>query len=206
MKNKNSNFKDELSKQYDILIKAEKKEQKKRTITFFSIFLLTFLASIFCVFFSYRSYKNTKSIIIAKESKTETFYQTLSISYSTDSNFNIDNITTNYDLVNPMVIKITNDGNVNVNFDIVISNISSSLANTANLLYTITKNGETSSPKSLPLSDASLVTDAKITPQETITYIIKANYTGNIEEGTTANFYHSKINVIQNNTKSSLLE
>ena len=109
MKNKNGNFKDELSKQYDILIKAEKKEQKKRTITFFSIFLLTFLASLFCVFFSYRSYKNTKSIITAKEYKTETFYQTLSISYNNNSNFNIDNITTNYDLVNPMTIKITNE-------------------------------------------------------------------------------------------------
>ena len=162
MKNKNGNFKDELSKQYDILIKAEKKEQKKRTITFFSIFLLTFLASLFCVFFSYRSYKNTKSIITAKEYKTETFYQTLSISYNNNSNFNIDNITTNYDLVNPMTIKITNEGNVNVNFDIVITNISSSLANTTNLLYTITKNNETSSPKSLPLSDATLITDAKI--------------------------------------------
>ena len=206
MKNKNGNFKDELSKQYDILIKAEKKEQNKRTITFFSIFLLTFLASLFCVFFSYRSYKNTKSIITAKEYKTETFYQTLSISYNNNSNFNIDNITTNYDLVNPMTIKITNEGNVNVNFDIVITNISSSLANTTNLLYTITKNNETSSPKSLPLSDATLITDAKIAPKETITYIIKANYTGNIEEGTTSNFYHSKINVIQNNTKSSLLE
>ena len=53
-----------------------------------------------------------------------------------------------------------------------IGNIETSLLATNNLVYTITKNNEVSSPKELPLKEECLLKEITLTPGETVTYKI----------------------------------
>ena len=205
MKNKNENFKDELEKQYSILIKAEEKEQKRRSWIILCIFSLTLISTLFCVYFSYKSYKVTSNIISSKKIETKSYYETLSTVFSNGQNIAIDNFANANNLFTPMVVNITNDGNTEITYNINISNIKTSLSSTQNLFYTITVNNETSTPKNLPIKDDSLLAGQKIKPKETIKYIIRASYTGSIEENI-QNYYHAKIKVEQTNFKTSLLE
>lgn len=205
MKNKNEGFKEELEKQYSILLKAEEKNQNRRNIIIVIIFFLTFIASSFCVFFSYRSYKNTKIIISSKKKENKNYYETLSTVFNNGQNINISNLTYQTDLFSPMLITITNDGNTEITYNIEITNVKTSLPSTQNLYYTFTVNNTTSSPKNLPLNKASLLSDQKIKPKETITYILRASYTGSIENNS-QNYYQAKIKVEQTNSKSTLLE
>lgn len=204
MRTKKKEFKDELSKQYHILIKAEKKEQKLRTISMLIIFNLTFVATCLCAFYSYKSYKNTSNILNEKTNK-EIYYQTLSITYNNTNNFNLNNIISNYSMLNPLVLTITNEGDTDVNYNVVFTDISSSLQQSNALTYTITTNNQTSAAKPLPFSTSSILNDIKIKPKETITYIISAAYNGILDE-TQNNYYHAKVNVYQSDSKSSLLE
>lgn len=204
MRTKKPEFKDELSKQYHILIKAEKKFQKIRTFSVLIIFILTFVSTCLCVFFSYKSYKNTSNILNEKTNST-TYYQTLNVVYNNSKNFNLDNIVDNFSMPSPMILIITNDGNIELSYNIMITDISTSLITTNNLTYTITENNQTSVAKKLPTSNANILEDIIIKPKETKKYLITASYNGNIDE-TQNNYYHAKINVYQSNSKSSLLE
>ncbi len=205
MKNKNEEFKDELAFQYSILINAERKEQRKRTIIILIIFSITLISVLISTIYSYKAYKSTKSILSNNKVESKKYFQTLNVTYSGGRQFNLDGLYYGYESPTPMVISITNDGDYKINYKISISNIGTNLASNSNLYYTITKNNETSSPKILPVKDDDLLVDMTILPKETASYIIKANYTGIVPEGVSM-FYHANISVIQTNSDSSLLE
>ena len=186
MKNKNEEFKDELSFQYSLLINAERKEQRKRTIIILIIFSITLISVLISTIYSYKAYKSTKDILSNNKVESKKYFQTLSVVYSGGHHLNLDGLFFGYELPNPLVISITNDGDYKIN-------------------YKISKNNETSSPKILPVKDDDLLTELTISPKETASYIIKANYTGIVPEGESM-FYHANISVIQTNSDSSLLE
>ena len=58
----------------------------------------------------------------------------------------------------------------------------------------------------MPLSDTTIVTDMKIQPNETITYIINVSFNGVIEANNYSNYYNSNIVIEQKDNSSSLLE
>jgi hypothetical protein len=205
MKNKNEEFKDELSFHYSLLINTERKEQRKRTIIILIIFSITLISVLISTIYSYKAYKSTKDILSNNKVESKKYFQTLSVVYSGGHHLNLDGLFFGYELPNPLVISITNDGDYKINYKISINNISTNLASNSNLYYTITKNNETSSPKILPVKDDDLLTELTISPKETASYIIKANYTGIVPEGESM-FYHANISVIQTNSDSSLLE
>ena len=203
---KNETFKEELETQYAILIKAKEKNEKQRFNILLVILAITFISVIISVIFAYKAFSATKNIDNKNETKTVTYYQTLSTTFNGNQNLNLSGIGNGYELSSPKVIQITNEGNTDITFDIKLTSIKSSLSSTNNLVYTITRNNDTSITKELPLSDKVIISDIKISPEETITYVIKVSFKGTLEEGDYSNYYNSKIVIEQKDNKTSLLE
>lgn len=202
---KNENFKSELENQYTILIKASEKKEQKRFIILLTILSVTLVSTLISVIFACIALKNSTKIY-TESKETVTHYQTLSITYNGNSTLNLANIGTGYELSTPKVLNITNEGDTEITFDIKLTSINTSLLSTNNLLYTIIKNNTESSSKELPLSDKVIVSDIKIAPDETISYIIKVAFNGIIEEDNQSNYYNAKIVIEQKDNKSNLLE
>ena len=57
---KNEEFKEELEKQYSILIKASEKKEKKYFIIIISILVVTLLGTIVSIIFAGAAFKNSK--------------------------------------------------------------------------------------------------------------------------------------------------
>lgn len=203
---KNETFKEELETQYTILIKAKEKKEKQRFLIILVVLGITFISVLISVIFSYRAFSATKDINDENETKSETYYQTLSTIFNGNQILNLSGIGNGYELATPKVIQITNEGNTDITFDLKLTSIKSSLLSTNNLIYTITRNNEPSITKELPLSDKVLVSNVKISPNETITYVIKVSFKGLLEQGNYSNYYNAKIVVEQKDNKTSLLE
>ena len=203
---KNESFKEELETQYAILIKAKEKKEQQRFIILLIITIITMLFVLISVFFAFKAYSSTKDIKLENNTKIEKFYRTLSTTYNTGSSMNLSGIGNGYRLTTPKIIQITNEGNAEATFDIKLTNIQTSLLSTNNLVYTLTREGQTSINKELPLSDTSIVTDMKIQPNETITYTINVSFNGVTEANNYSNYYNSNIVIEQKDNSSSLLE
>lgn len=203
---KNENFKEELETQYTILIKANEKKEKQRFIILLIVLGITLLSVLISSIFSFKAFSATKKIDETEKSTQKTHYQTLSTTYNGNQDLNLTGIGNGYELTTPKTIQLTNEGDTDITFDIKISSIQTSLLSTNNLVYSITRNGETSITKELPLSEKSIITDEKISPNETITYIIKVSFNGVLEAGNYSNYYNSKLIVEQKDNKSELLE
>ena len=203
---KNESFKEELETQYAILIKAKEKKEKQRFMILIVIAFITMIFVIISVFFAYKAYKSTKDIKQENNTMVEKYYRTLSTTYNTGSSLNLSGIGNGYKLSTPKIIQITNEGNVDASFDIKLTGIQTSLLSTNNLVYTITRDGQTSINKELPLSDTTIITDIKIAPNETISFTINVSFNGVIEENNYSNYYNSNIVIEQKDNSSSLLE
>ena len=103
MLKKNDDFKEELQNQYTILIKAEERQQKKRTVTLYIICGLTLLMTIISLVSVMISLSNTKSEH-SKTSEPKTVYQTLVTNYNGSKTLNLTAIGNGYYLQNPAVI------------------------------------------------------------------------------------------------------
>lgn len=204
MRTPKEEFKEELENQYSILIKASAKEQRKRTIIIITILSLTLIATTISTVFAIKAYSSTKIITKEKTSASKKYYQTLSTTYNDSSKLEISNIYTGFTLVTPKIITITNEGDTKITYDVKIKNINTSLLSTNNLVYTITKDNQTSSSKELPLSDSNILSEIEISPKETVTYVINVTYNGVIDNNT--NYYNANIVVEQNNKKTNLLD
>ncbi len=204
MRTPKEEFKEELENQYSILIKASAKEQRKRTIIIITILSLTLIATTISTIFAIKAYSSTKIITKEKKSTSKEYYQTLSTTYNDSSKLEISNIYTGFTLVTPKIITITNEGDTKITYDVKIKNINTSLLSTNNLVYTITKDNQTSSSKELPLSDSNILSEIEISPKETVTYVINVTYNGVIDNNT--NYYNANIVVEQNNKKTNLLD
>lgn len=206
MKNKNEEFKDELSIQYSLLINAERKEQRKRTLIILIIFSVTLISVLVSTFFSYKAYKGTKDILSDNKTDTNsTYYQTLGIIYPNGRVLKMEGLYNGYEAPTPIVITVTNDGDYKITYKISIDSISTNLASNNNLFFTVTKNNETSAPKILPVKDEDIYTELVISPKETASYIINAYYNGVVPEGENM-FYQGRISVTQTNSNSVLLQ
>lgn len=203
---KNENFKSELETQYSILIQANEKREQKRYIFILTILLVTFISVLFSIFFSYIAFKNSKNINIENDNKNITYYQTLSAKYNGSNNLSLNEIKNGYELSNPKVIEITNEGTTDISFDIKLTSINTNLLSTNKLVYTLVRNDENVVSKELPLSDKVIANDIKIAPKETITYILKVVFVGTIEENNNSNYYNSKIVIEQKDNKLNLLD
>lgn len=204
MRTPKEEFKEELENQYSILIKASAKEQRKRTIIIITILSLTLIATTISTIFAIKAYSSTKIITKEKKSTSKEYYQTLSTTYNDSSKLEISNIYTGFTLVTPKIITITNEGDTKITYDVKIKNINTSLLSTNNLVYTITKDNQTSSSKELPLSDSNILSEIEISPKETVIYVINVTYNGVVDNNT--NYYNANIVVEQNNKKTNLLD
>ena len=117
---------------------------------------------------------------------------------------NLEKINTGYELSTPKVIQITNEGNSDIIFDIKLTSIKTSLLSTNNLVYTLTRDNETSDAMELPLNDKIIAQDIKINPEQTISFILTVKYNGTIESNN--NNYSANIEIEQKNNKANLLE
>ncbi|MGM9647148.1 MAG: hypothetical protein ACI3YH_03335, partial [Eubacteriales bacterium] len=106
---KNEDFKEELETQYTILIKAKEKKEHQRFIVLLIILGITFVSVIISVIFSYKALSATKKLD-KNESVSSTYYKTLSITFNGNQNLNLTGIGNGYELTNPKVIQITNEG------------------------------------------------------------------------------------------------
>lgn len=203
---KNDNFKPELETQYNILIKASAKEERKRSIMMMVILIITFIAVLVSIFFSYKAYKNSSIIDNDSPKEVKTFYQTLSITYNNTNKLSLSKIGNGYELATPKTIQITNEGDSDILFDIKLTSINTSLLSTNNFYYTLLKNDEVKVTKEFPLSDKIIASDNKISAGETITYILKASFKGTIEENNYSNYYNSKIVIEPKNNQLDLLD
>lgn len=201
---KNENFKEELENQYAILIKASEKKEFKYIIIMLIIISISLVATTIGTIFAYSAYKASKEIKMDKKEDT-VYYQTLAITYNTSSTLELTGIGNGYTLDTPKIISITNEGDTEIIFDIKLTNINASLLSTNNLVYTLTRSGETSIVKELPLNERAIIQDCKIGSKETIEYVLKVDFLGQIEEGNYSNYYNSKIVIETKNNKSNLL-
>ena len=202
---KNESFKEELETQYTILIKANERKERQRFIVLLFILCITLIAVVISVIFSYKALSATKTN--TKEvTESITYYQTLSTTFNGNSTLNLSGIGNGYTLSTPRTIQITNEGNTDIEFNIKLTGIKTSLLSTNNLYYTISSNGETSVRKELPLSESSIVSGVTISPDTTLTYVISVAYNGTMTEGDYSNYYNSNIVIEQIDNKSSLLE
>ncbi len=201
---KNENFKSELENQYSILIQASEKREQKRYIIILSILITTFIAVICSIVFSFLALKNSKNINIMSEEKNITYYQTLSVKYNDSNILSLTGIGNGYKLDIPKTIEITNEGTTDITFDIKLNSIKTSLLSTNKLVYTLLRNNDIVVSKELPLGDKVIANNIKISPNETISYVLQVEYNGVIEDNT--NYYNSKITIEQNDNKSNLLE
>lgn len=203
---KNDNFKSELETQYSILIQNKEKNEQKRFIFITTILVVT-LCSVLCsIVFSFIAFKNSKNINLSTKVRDITYYQTLSVKYNGDNQLSLTNITNNYELPVPKTIEITNEGTTDIVFDIKLSSINTSLLSTNKLVYTLLRNNEVVVNKELPLGDKVIASDIKISPDETLYYVLQVNFNGSLEDNNNANYYNSKIIIEQKNNKSNLLE
>lgn len=204
MLKKNEDFKEELQNQYTILIKAEERQQRKRTLTLYIICGLTLLMTIVCLVSVMISLSNTKSEH-TKTNEPKTVYQTLVTNYNDSKTLNLTAIGNGYYLQNPAVISISNEGDVPLTYNVKLNNIQTSLLSTNNLVYTITKNNESSAAKELPLSEGNILSDVKINAGETVTYRIDVKFNGVLEANNYSNYYKANIIVEQSTDKVDLL-
>lgn len=202
MKNKNDDFKVELENQYNILIKAENKEQKKRATIIITILVITLCATIITLIFAVKAYKLTN--VIEKEIDSTTYYRTLAISYNNDNNLDIDSIVSYYELEPAKVITITNEGTQDITYNIKLTSVTTNLLSTNSLVYTLTNEQDTFS-KELPLQEGVLAENQVISPETTVTYVLKVNYNGAIDATGTPYNYHAKIEIEQIDNKVDLL-
>lgn len=202
---KNENFKDELENQYSILIRANEKKEHQRYMVLLTIILVTFFTCLLTMFFSFKAFSSTQAIKDENETTNKIHNLTLTTTYNTGKMLNLEKITTGYELSKPKVIQITNEGNSDITFDILLNSIKTSLLSTSNLVYTITKDNTTSDAMELPLSDKAIVQNVVIKPQQTMSFTLKVKYNGVIE-GNNINNYSANIVVDQKNNKSDLLE
>ncbi len=202
---KNDNFKNELESQYAILIKASENSERKRFVVITTILSITLVSSLVSVVFAILAFKSSHKINVETQEAT-THYQTLSVQYNNTNNLNLEGIGNGYTLKTPKLITITNEGDTDITFDIKLTSINTSLLSTNNLVYTISKNNDESSVKQLPLSEKVITSDVKISPSQTISYIIKVSFNGTIEENNYSNYYNSKIVIEQKDNKSDLLD
>ena len=202
---KNDNFKAELENQYSILIRANEKKEHQRYMVLLLIILITFSTCLVSMFFSYKAYSSTQELSDENKVVTNVYNQTLITTFNNGSILNLSQITTGYELTNPKVIQITNEGNSDISFDIKLTSIKTSLLSTNNLIYTITRDKTTSDEMELPLSDKVIVQNVTIKPSQTISFTLKVKYNGTVENNTT-NTYSANIIVEQKNNKANLLE
>lgn len=204
MLKKNEDFKEELQTQYTILIKAEERQQKKRTITLYIVCGLTFLMTLISLISVIVSLTNTKKANDEIE-KSKTVYQTLVTNYNGIKKLDLNGIGNGYYLQNPPVITISNEGDTSLTYNIKVNNIQTSLLSTNNLVYTLTKNNEVTATKELPLNENYLLQDIKLPAGETVVYKIDIKFNGVLEAGNYSNYYKANIIVEQNNNQASLL-
>lgn len=201
---KNENFKNELENQYSILIRANERKEHQRYMVLLTIILVTFFTCLVTMFFSFKAYSSTRELNEDDKVLTNTHKLTLSTMFNNGRNLNLEKITTGYELSTPKVIQITNEGNNDIIFDIKLTSIKTSLLSTNNLVYTLTRDNETSDAMELPLNDKVIAQDIKINPEQTISFILKVKYNGTIENNT--NNYSANIVIEQKNNKANLLE
>ena len=200
---KNDEFKEQLENQYTILIKAEEREQKRRTLILYIICGLTLLMTIICLITVAISLGKTKQEIINNEEKT--VYQTLTTNYNGNKYLDLQGIGNGYYLQEPKTIVISNEGTDTLTYNIKLTSVETSLTSTNNLTYTISKNNETSSQKDLPIKEDYLLKEIKLEAGETVTYKISVAFTGTLEYGNYSNYYKAQIVVEQNNKQMNLL-
>ncbi len=203
---KNENFKEQLETQYNILIKAKADKERFHYQIILIIVSVTLITAIIGTIFSFQAFKSSKNINNETKEEQKTYFRTLTTMFNNGSSLNLSKIGNGYFLQTPKIIQITNEGNADILFDIKLSSISTSLLSTNNLVYTLTRNDETSLNKVLPLTDKVILQDVKITPGETISYTLNAKFTGTIEQNNYSNYYNAKIEIIGKDDKSSLLE
>jgi hypothetical protein len=194
---KNENFKEELEKQYNILIQASEKKEKKYFIIIISILAVTLLGTLISCIFAGKAFSSSKNINTEEEEKINEYYKTLSVTFNNGSKLDLRGIGNGYELKEPKTISVTNEGDSDITYRIKLSGIRTSLISSNNLTYTITSNNETSSPRELPLSDKEIISDVKIEPNQTIQYIIKASYTGRMADNDYSHSYSANIVIEQ---------
>ena len=201
---KNENFKNELENQYSILIRANERKEHQRYMVLLTIILVTFFTCLVTMFFSFKAFSSTKELNDDNKVLTNTHQLTLSTMFNNGRVLNLEKINTGYELSTPKVIQITNEGNNDIIFDIKLTSIKTSLLSTNNLVYTLTRDNETSDAMELPLKDKIIAQDIKINPEQTISFILKVKYNGTIESNN--NNYSANIEIEQKNNKANLLE
>ena len=200
---KNEEFGKELETQYNILIKAEAKKSEKRFIAIFIIVCVTLLFTLISLVFAAKSYFKTKEDVEEIKEDSKTYYETLAVTFNGGNKLELNEITSDYSLERPKVIKITNEGTSETKFNIKLTSIKTSLLATNNLKYTLIRDNNTSTSKELPLTDTEIIKDVSIAPNETITYTIKVNFNGTIENN--SNYYNCNINIISQSMATNLL-
>lgn len=193
-------FSKELEKQYSILIRAEERREAKRTLVIFAIVSATLLTCLINLLFAIKSFRDvteTDNQTVA----TYTYYETISTNFINGNDLNITNINNVSDLASKE-IEITNEGDTECTFNIKLTSIKTSLLTTNNLVYTLVRDNNTSTPKNLPLKETTILSEVKIAPQETITYILNVTYNGSSSEST--DYYQSDI-VIESDSRLNLL-
>lgn len=198
MKNSNQ-LQDKYEKQKNILIKTKEKTNQNNNIIILIVVIITLISSVLTLCFTYKLYHQSKKHNDGNEQKVEKFYQTLSTVYDDNSKINIDKIVNNYVLDKPKVITICNEGNHELSFNIKITNVNTNLSNNTNFVYEITKNGETSLPKEIPLSNSVLLNEIKLQAGEKITYLLNIKFNGIIDT-TQDTYYYADIEIEQNKT------
>lgn len=201
---KNENFKNELENQYSILIRANERKEHQRYMVLLTIILVTFFTCLVTMFFSFKAFSSTKELNDDNKVLTNTHQLTLSTMFNNGRVLNLEKINTGYELSTPKVIQITNEGNSDIIFDIKLTSIKTSLLSTNNLVYTLTRDNETSDAMELPLNDKIIAQDIRINPEQTISFILKVKYNGTIESNN--NNYSANIEIEQKNNKANLLE
>lgn len=201
---KNENFKNELENQYSILIRANERKEHQRYMVLLTIILVTFFTCLVTMFFSFKAFSSTKELNDDNKVLTNSYQLTLSTMFNNGKVLNLEKINTGYELSTPKVIQITNEGNSDIIFDIKLTSIKTSLLSTNNLVYTLTRDNETSDAMELPLNDKIIAQDIKINPEQTISFILKVKYNGTIESNN--NNYSANIEIEQKNNKANLLE
>lgn len=201
---KNENFKNELENQYSILIRANERKEHQRYMVLLTIILVTFFTCLVTMFFSFKAFSSTKELTDNNKVLTNTHQLTLSTMFNNGRVLNLEKINTGYELSTPKVIQITNEGNSDIIFDIKLTSIKTSLLSTNNLVYTLTRDNETSDAMELPLNDKIIAQDIRINPEQTISFILKVKYNGTIENNN--NNYSANIEIEQKNNKANLLE
>lgn len=203
---RNEKFKSELETQYTILIQAQERSEKRRFIALFVITCLTLGAVLVSMFMAFIAYRASTDIHEEVSQVENVYYQTLSTVYNNTSALELNDIVTGYSLETPKEIQITNDGNVDMTFNIKITSIKTSLLSTNNLFYSIESNGETSVTKQLPLTDKVILDNVKIAPNETKTYTLNVVFQGTLDQTDNNNYYQATVVVEQIDNKSDLLE